>query len=841
MRAWGWLVVGCLGCHSADSWRDVSKVFSTLGAASEAPIDVPVVALSLQGRNPVMAASSSQFLVVWEDQREALPAIYAARVSAAGALLDSAGILVARAARNPSVTSDGVNFLVVFESGGDISGARISSAGTLLDWVPLNIAVGVGTQQTPSVDFDGTDYFVVWADDNLQGTNFDIFGTRVSPAGIVAVPRGSPLVTSTTVDRTSPAMAFDGNNHLLVYERSFVDLEGVLVTKAGAAGATFSVTAAANTQQGPAAAFDGSQFVVAWGDYRGGLGNSDVYGARISTAGTVLDAAGIAISNGVGSQYAVFLSAASGQTLVLWSDTRAGPGPGNTDVYGSRWAASGVVLDPSGFAIDNRPSDQFVACGAHLPAVGYFVAWYDTTSVSSVVGVRVSDLGAVLDATPQTISLAANTQRAPVVAASASQYFVVWEDLRSNTGDIYGSRVWFDGGLRDDPAIAISTAGGSQMKPSVASDGTNFFVVWEDGRNGVDGGSGDVYGARVQANGTLLDPNGLVVSATAQLQSAPSVAFGSGQYFVVWTDNRAGITAQAIYGSRVSTAGSILDPSGLPISTTPGGKITPHVAAGTNQYLVAWVYLNASGQQIWAARVNSAGLVLDSTGFAVSKVATLNLRPRLAYGNNVYLVAWEDARFGPADVFASRITALGEVLDDGGFSLAGGPASQSNIALEFNGAEFLAVWAENSRDVYGAVFDGGGVSPAVWLATGLTPAIQPRGTEGLLVYTRFDEATTINAMRIKLRLLHEDAGSSDAGTSDAGTSDAGTSDAGTSDAGTSDAGTSDAGARHYRVGCSSVGGPTLFLFALLTFVGRRERPRAIHGAASVRARARQRH
>ncbi len=45
-------------------------------------------------------------------------------------------------------------------------------------------------------------------------------------------------------------------------------------------------------------------------------------------------------------------------------------------------------------------------------------------------------------------------------------------------------------------AIAESGAGHDQLYPAVASGGTNFFVVWMDGRN-ADTTQYDIYGARV--------------------------------------------------------------------------------------------------------------------------------------------------------------------------------------------------------------------------------------------------------------------------------------------------------------------------------------------------------
>lgn len=57
---------------------------------------------------------------------------------------------------------------------------------------------------------------------------------------------------------------------------------------------------AAGDQLHVAVAFDGSNYLVVWEDHRSS--GSDIYGARVTPAGTVLDPGGIAISAGSGDQ-----------------------------------------------------------------------------------------------------------------------------------------------------------------------------------------------------------------------------------------------------------------------------------------------------------------------------------------------------------------------------------------------------------------------------------------------------------------------------------------------------------------------------------------------------------
>jgi hypothetical protein len=139
--------------------------------------------------------------------------------------------------------------------------------------------------------------------------------------------------------------------------------------------------------------------------------------------------------------------------------------------------------------------------------------------------------------------------------------------------DIYGARVRAsDGLLLDGPpdtgGIGVSTVVERQENPSVASNGTDYFVMWSD-ILGV--GGRDIYGSRVASDGTVLDPAGIAVSTAASGQQRPSVASNGTSYFAAWQDWRSG-TDWNIYGARVASDGTVLDPAGIAVSTAASGQ-----------------------------------------------------------------------------------------------------------------------------------------------------------------------------------------------------------------------------------------------------------------------------
>jgi hypothetical protein len=104
----------------------------------------------------------------------------------------------------------------------------------------------------------------------------------------------------------------------------------------------FVISQAAGYQQTPALGFDGANFLVVWIDQRYS-GDYDIYGARVTPAGTVLDSAGIAVSTAANMQVSSAVAFDGANFLVVWQDCRNNPD--TSDIYGARVTSAGVVFD----------------------------------------------------------------------------------------------------------------------------------------------------------------------------------------------------------------------------------------------------------------------------------------------------------------------------------------------------------------------------------------------------------------------------------------------------------------------------------------------------------------
>ena len=141
--------------------------------------------------------------------------VYAARVSPTGTVLDTNGVKVGSGSY-PAVSSDGNDFVVSWIDGTTVQAARISSAGIVLDQPPIVLASGSGSAWT-AVAWNGSDYLVVWSD--TRNTDYDLYGARLTSAGAI-LDTGSFSITTSSGNQVIPQLASDGTDFLTWAGRS---------------------------------------------------------------------------------------------------------------------------------------------------------------------------------------------------------------------------------------------------------------------------------------------------------------------------------------------------------------------------------------------------------------------------------------------------------------------------------------------------------------------------------------------------------------------------------------------------------------------------------------------
>ena len=291
----------------------------------------------------------------------------------------------------------------------------------------------------------------------------------------------------------------------------------------------------------------------------------------------------------------------------------------------------------------------------------------------------------------------AGSQRESDIAFDGTTFLVVWQDDRNGGEDIYGARLDGTGRLLDVGGIPISASTGSQTQPTVTGTGSGFFVAWADDRSG----TSDIYGARVGANGSVQDPNGIPISTATNFQSGPDVTFDGTRTFVAWSDARS-TGSWDVYGARLNGA-TVLDPNGIAISTTASFQWEPVVSFNGSSYMVAWEDgRDDSKRQVFAARVGTDGTLIHTTGFQVSGEAG-GADPSIVWSGESFLIAYE----GAAGVVAALLTPGGNILTPD-IPLPASGGFDAHVA--YGGGTFLVIWVGDGTrgarvDLQGEVVD----------------------------------------------------------------------------------------------------------------------------------------
>jgi hypothetical protein len=256
-------------------------------------------------------------------------------------------------------------------------------------------------------------------------------------------------------------------------------------------------------------------------------------------------------------------------------------------------------------------------------------------------------------------------------------------------------------GVGAEKAISTARPACSQGEPAAAWNGSEYYVVWDEGC-----GTGPVvvYGARVSASGTVLDPGGVQLSQSVFNDSVhPRVASGGGKFLVVWEDEPeddysdlgvALVRANGTVQKRWWIGGD-------------NSQSHPDVAWNGQLFLAVWQdEPDPSNEDIYGARVTSDGLTLDGcssdscplgddTGIPIATNAGDEVLPTVTSNSGLFLVAWTDRTDPSQPIVRDTAVALnGDALYQVGFDLSTNPGNQQQVAAARNGANALYAWAD---------------------------------------------------------------------------------------------------------------------------------------------------
>jgi hypothetical protein len=287
-----------------------------------------------------------------------------------------------------------------------------------------------------------------------------------------------------------------------------------------------------------------------------------------------------------------------------------------------------------------------------------------------------------------------------IVAASADELtLVLWvETDASGTPDIRGMRVRkSDGALLDATPLCIACTPGFDIAPAVASNGTDFLVSWT---------YFDIYNLQRTMSVRVRGSDGAVLGPALVHRDAPLINYNSAvasdgsNYLVVWkgfdeiiceNPRRVCGYSPRIYGARVSSVNGSSSFISLPTSgIDDNGADRPRVTYGGGNYLVTWSGspTHSNNPSIYTLRIRASdGLAVDSAPRPLASGGSLSVA---AFDGSRFLVVWTTPG---GEIRAGRLGQDGAVLDPGGFLVSAGNTPTATNVL-FDGTDYRVTWEQ---------------------------------------------------------------------------------------------------------------------------------------------------
>jgi hypothetical protein len=446
------------------------------------------------------------------------------------------------------------------------------------------------------------------------------------------------------------------------------------------------------------------------------------------------------IAPAAGNQSAPRLCAGGDQILAVWVDSRSAPiftgEQSGQDIWAARVDANGALIDVTPFPVSLAAGDQKTPRvawnGSH-----WLVAWVSQVSTEfyyteGIVAARVAPDGSVLDPEPIVVQADTGSGTFGDVASDGNGWAAFFTGWDVATAWVWGKRIAADGTLLDAAPKGLFSPGGSPYTPygvSAEWAGGRYLVTWSQWSTGLDNVRGRMLDAALQPQGAAFN-----VATASDYEVHPDVATNGSEFYVVWDryNNCCVGGASKVYGTRVTTAGAVLDgAAGVAIYDTNGYGFQgsePAVGWDGVQWVASWTEPATGGLRVNAGRISAAGVVLDFNGFEVDPVPPRQ-EASVVVGRpgGGSLVAWQDSRVnvGQAyDIFATRLDAAAVPVALGSLANSAPAQVHADSASTPDGGALLAWTSMNSGLtrilVQGVTREGEPLALPVELASGTT-------------------------------------------------------------------------------------------------------------------------
>ncbi len=675
------------------------------------------VAPAVKDQNaPFVCQGGSTVLAVWSDNRanstggyegETSWDIYGLRFDASGNPLETVPFAIAAgpaSQKNPRVSWNGTNWLVVFESvdfGGtgyyqaSLEALRVAPDGHVLDPKPIKLYNMTPSGAVWAVASDGSGWVVA-----NQGTsvNSDIVASRISSAGVLLDPGPRSVLPGTYYGRGDLQLVYAGGVYLMAYEESITGYDPTNAIRFDT-GLNLLDAAPFAFAPSPLAGLisNGSGFYAVWTEQLPDF-TIAVKGSRVGLNGQKLDGGGSGVNisgpNEPGGYATTSVAWDGSQWKVTWGSL--------TETRLARVSSGGQVLDPGGVLVAGATTGTSASASASAGNGSVQLAWSDFVWVGQTGSYEVFSThinsSNVADAT-RTLSIGAPAQLRSDVATSGSGYMMAYRSSATTRSrilaqplDAAGNPLTAEPIELDASTDAINYPG----YPAVAWNGSVYMVAWSN--------ASGVVARRVQANGTPVDAAPILVMSPGF--GPPDVEALGSDFLVVGL--RCGINCQYIFPIAARVRGSdgvVLDSS--PIAMGGTYSSSPRLAVLGGRWLLVW-QANATHDNSIAYTL---GTFIDTTG-AKAPDFTIHGPYSTAGGNGIFSLGLASSGSVALMAQSQELTSgtetdlLMRLIDPDGtvhpyVNLTPWKDDQYRPRVAWDGSQFVLVWQDQKTDLGG--------------------------------------------------------------------------------------------------------------------------------------------
>lgn len=449
-----------------------------------------------------------------------------------------------------------------------------------------------------------------------------------------------------------------------------------------------AVTSAYAAQQMPDIAQGGDKFLVVWEDSRGIVTGGtesetgrDIYAMRLDAAGNLLHTTPIAIATAQASQTFPEVAWNGSNWLVVFQGTRVN-GTGyyyEQGLFAVRVSPAGEVLDPKPIPLYGTLPGGGWNWAVASDGVGWVVVVQSTSVSNDIVAIRIAADGTVLDPPTRTVVESTYYLRSNLKLAYAGGTFLMTynDEYLDSTYDTKAVR--FDANLNVLGAPArLLTVPASDL----ASNGSEFYLVWDQEQPDF---STAVTGSRINTAGQMLDGAGDNISGNNPNGTYDTIAvtWDGVNWKVTWGNNG------QVRVARVNTAGQVLDPGGVAV---PGPQSGVSAGDGAGGVQLAWPLDITTDLRVLTAKISSSNVAGPNREVSIG--APQQTHPDIAAGGSGYMVVYLSSTGNGRRVLAQPLDAAGNPLTAGPVELASGNLSSAPgaPAVAWNGSLYMVAW-----------------------------------------------------------------------------------------------------------------------------------------------------